>query len=90
MARMSRFITPGAALFCALALFLSGWALYSYLDSAKQRRRENARAWHAAVCYLESQVVAAKKVPDSKKAEAIRVYEHILTLVGAPPCGPAR
>lgn len=83
---MRNWITPGAALLCSICLLVSGWGLYSFLAGADQRRAQNARAWHAVICYLEAQVVASHRASAAQKARAVRVYDHILVLVHAEPC----
>ncbi len=82
---LNRWITPGAAILCALSLVAAGWALYGWFNAAQQRRSDTARAWHDVVCYIESQVYALPNPPE-ERARAIALYDHILELVHAKPC----
>lgn len=83
---MNRFITPGAAICCAISLAISGWALTARFKEAEVHRREQARAWHSVICYLEHLTVANPKASRAQVAEALHAYDHILELVDASPC----
>ena len=75
-----------AALISAGALALSGVAIYDRTSSADQARKDDLTAWHSVVCYFEGLTLRNKKTTPAQKAEAIRAWDHILLLVGAPPC----
>lgn len=81
-----RFITPGAAILCAVALAVSGWALFSRFSETNQRRQQNAQAWHLVICYLEALTLQNKQATIDQRMRAIKAYDHILGLVDAPLC----
>jgi hypothetical protein len=78
--------TFGATILCGISLLLAGWGLYTFFTAAKERRHDNARAWHTVICYLEAQIVASPRVSVEQRVEALKVYDHILVLVDAHPC----
>lgn len=81
-----RFITPGAAICCALALAVSGWAMYTRARDVNSLNARRVHAWHLVVCYLETLTANNKTATAEQKADAIAAYDHILDLVGAEHC----
>ena len=94
---MRGWITPGAAILCAVALAVSGWALSDRFHQGTARRqhdtqvlrsyqRANGKAWNTVICYLEALTLQNKQATVDQRMRAIKAYDHILDLVDAPPC----
>lgn len=79
------------ALLAAVAIILSGWALYDRFSTSNHARSENRAVWHAVICGIEQAVVkddkTHKRTADHTRT-VLAFYDRLLVEdVHAAPCG---
>lgn len=83
-----RIAVDALAVLTAVAIILSGWALYTRFNDSNAARKRNAQIWHAVICDIEQKVVKSKTIPLQKKRDDLVFYDRLLVVdAHAAPCG---
>lgn len=76
------------AILTALALFTSGWALFSRFQETDRLREESAHVWRSVICTIEQSVIADDMRTLDQKRKSIEFYDNLLiNSVRTFPCG---
>lgn len=80
------------AVLTAVALLVSGWALYTRFNQTNVLRARNAQIWHAVICDIEHQIVVNSNINEhsltlKRRKFVLRFYDNLLVKdAHAQPC----